>query len=88
MRNESVEHILVECDAYESDRKVFMEKVIGVIGRDSWEKVIDSWDHGVTYILGFNGDCPIEITENCKRLLIRIWSRRGQLLSQLTLVNC
>ena len=77
---ETMEHVLIECDAYEDERFEAEVMYIAILGIEDWETIKEQEDQGITTILGIQGreEIKAEITECTKKFLGKIWRKRGQ----------
>ena len=72
--DESVEHILIECDRYEEERReldTFMGNKIGVT---RWEEEKQSENRGIDYVLGFR---ELKNMRGTKKFLEGAWRKRN-----------
>ena len=80
---ETIEHLLVECDNYERERRAMMIEMQRILGQEGWQSVHEREDEGMSIILGFQcGEGVIddkmgEIVETTKAFLKASWKRRG-----------
>ena len=77
---ETVHHIIVECQAYEEVRVSAIADYVGSIGRDKFNRVISREDDGLNYFLGLGEDINTEVVEITKSLLLSIWTIRASVI--------
>ena len=75
---ESVYHLIVECEKYDMERQVYIERVRGEIG----ENIFAAWDgderNSMCVLLGISGTPTDSMIEGMKDFLIQIWNKRNQ----------
>ena len=69
---ETIEHCMVECKAYDDERDDYMQKLILLIGWGKWREITGKKDQGMGYILGFGNDVPLNIVEETKIYLEKL----------------
>ena len=72
---ETLDHILIECPEYKSERLNFETEVKRTIGDREWETIKQGEDKGMKEILGL-GDCGRKMTDKTKKYLATIWRKR------------
>ena len=75
--DETVEHLVLECDMYDRQRQVLIGLVVGKIGMDEWIKVRSENDHGMCMLLGFSKGRQTVILEAMKVFLLDVWNARS-----------
>ena len=72
---ETLDHVLIECPEYKSERLNFETEVKRTIGDREWETIKQGEDKGMKEILGL-GDCGRKMTDITKKYLATIWRKR------------
>ena len=67
-----MEHVLIECPEYKSERINFETEVKRIIGNREWETIKQREDKGMKEILGL-GDYGQKMTDITKKYLDTIW---------------
>ena len=49
---ETVEHLIVECNRYDEERRILVAEVKEIIGEGEWNKRLQEEDRGITTVLG------------------------------------
>ena len=76
---ETVEHMMVECPAYEGDpREVVIGKLRDHLDISDYRQMLESEDRGVGYMLGLEGGFSSEVIEAVKVYLCKIWAIRRE----------
>ena len=77
---ETIEHLIVECDGYEGERKQLKEKVIAIIGEEEWYRRLEEGDGGITTVLGLYGDIKEsdKIVKCTKKFLVQLEKERNR----------
>ena len=73
---ETLEHLLLECKAYDTERNRLENKIISRIGLGSWEMKKMGEDKGIKMILGLERNR--EVMKDTKQFLKEIWKKRGK----------
>ena len=73
---ETLEHVLVECDQYKNERENFEEKIVGKIGEEKWSNIKEK-EEEITVILGFDSENILGV-EDTKKFLGEIWNKRKE----------
>lgn len=76
---ETIEHIIVECKKYDEERKVLIEKVEGIIGKEEWQKRKGNAYGGICTVLGLwkeGGEEAKKIIKHTKIFLAKCWEKR------------
>ena len=73
---ETLEHLMTECKAYETERKEFENKIRNKIGEENWERRKVEDDRGIKFILGLENNG--EIVSDTKQYLREVWKKRGR----------
>ena len=55
---------------------MYMQKVIVLIGWEKWREITGQEDQEMGYILGFGNGVPLNIVEESKVYLKKIWNKR------------
>ena len=77
---ETIEHVIVECEAYEDLRRRFDERMGEEIGQAEWQEVKGRDDAGVNFVLGLE-DWGREMEGRMRivrEFLMKVWSRRKE----------
>ena len=73
---ESVSHVIVECERYEQERRIFIEHV----NKEMNENVFGRWNEDekdvMCLLLGIKGEMNVRIIEAVKKFLVNIWQKR------------
>ena len=71
---ETLEHIIIECNHYKEEREIFENTIIGKIGENKWKEIKEE-NQEMENILGF---VPENITDmkDTKSYLRKIWEKR------------
>ena len=72
---ENIKHIIIECSAYNNERKELEEEIIKQIGREKWENIKREEREGIDFILGLHKENNKNM-EGTKKFLGRIWKER------------
>ena len=72
---DTLDHVLIECPEYKSERLNFETEVKRTIGDREWETIKQGEDKGMKEILGL-GDCGRKMTDITKKYLATIWRKR------------
>jgi len=72
---ETIEHLISECDRYEDERAIFMGKLQDLNIELNWAQVREREDSGLGLILGFENNHK-EITGLTKEFLTTVWKKR------------
>ena len=72
---ETLDHVLIECPEYKSERLNFETEVKRTIGDREWETIKQGEDKGMEEILGL-GDYGRKMTDIAKKYLATIWKKR------------
>ena len=75
INRDNLQHIIVECDTNEQERRILDNKLKAILGEHVWEERKQDNDQGLTTILGFQEQVP-DITNATKEYLKRIWKKR------------
>ena len=81
---ESLEHFMVVCSAYEGIRREFVADIKGVVGVTDWEIIKNRDYHGLGYILALDRDVKPGVVELTKKYLGRLWAARQTLCERAT----
>ena len=75
---ETVEHFIIECDTYRTQRQLLDRQVAEILGREEWEERKELEDRGIRTVLGLTGDkdCDNKIVSHMKTFLAKSWSLR------------
>ena len=82
---ETLRHMLVECNGHDRERSLFIQGVVSLVGRESWEWIISREDEGLGCLLGF--ECEdrtinkrrVEVASMMKVFLTSVWRKRSQM---------
>ena len=72
---ETLDHVLIECPEYKSERLNFETEVKRTIGDREWETIKQGEDKGMKEILGL-GDYGRKMMDITKKYLATIWKKR------------
>ena len=72
---ETLEHVLIECEGYERERKRFEKEIEEVIGREVWEEEKKGENGGMEVILGLKEE-KREILIRTKKYIENVWNKR------------
>ena len=73
---ETLEHVLVECDQYKNERENFEEKIVEKIGVEKWSNIKEK-EEEIMVILGFDSENILGVEET-KKFLGEIWNKRKE----------
>ena len=75
---ETIEHLIVECDKYNEQRRRLIDAVITVIGKEEWERRQGEEDGGICTVLGLYGgkEETEKLAEPAKTFLVQCWNIR------------
>ena len=73
--DESVLHLVLECERYDRERQRLLDSVAQLVGRDEWLRASSLDDRGMCLLLGLGGGC-LSVTEMVKVFLVKVWTER------------
>ena len=76
---ETVEHVIVECERYEEERRQLVTDIINIIGEEEWTRRLEEEDGAITTALGLYEDSRKEtdrLIKCTKKFLLQIWEKR------------
>ena len=79
--DESVEHILAECPAYDVDRDTVIREYKGILGEDKFRELVELEDKGLSFLLGIAENVPVQVVEITKTYLCQVWGKRELLMN-------
>ena len=83
---ETLEHIVVGCEAYEEERMILEENMKRCIGEERWEMVKETEDYGMAYLVGLEEQEEEDMVERVnimKKFLTKVWWRREEGVRQI-----
>ena len=78
--DETVEHIMAECPAYDGDRDKVIREYKGILGEDKFRELVELEDKGLSYLLGIAENVPVQVVEITKTYLCQVWGKRESLM--------
>ena len=75
---ETLEHMMVECETYEKERKMLEKEMEGVMGKEEWERVKRTEGRGMVEVLSIEREDQ-RILEKTKGFLAKVWGRRNRI---------
>jgi hypothetical protein len=85
--NETVVHVLVECNRYERERTRFLEVLVSEVGGMMMNELFARADQGISVILGFESGMNERCMCAVKVYLSELWSVRESQLTYRGLVG-
>ena len=73
--DESVLHVVLECERYDRERQRLLDSVVQLVGQDEWLRVSSMDDRGMCLLLGLGEGC-LNVTEMVKMFLVKVWTER------------
>ena len=73
--DESVVHLVLECEKYERERQRLLDNVMQLVGQDEWARECSRDDNGMSLLLGLGVGSP-GVTEIMKGFLVKVWNKR------------
>ncbi len=76
---ETVEHLVTECEAYNTEREKLEKEMMELIGIDAWEKIRNKEDRGIAWLLDLDITDEEKSREKMhvmKKFLKKIWKKR------------
>ena len=67
---------MVECKAYDDESDDYMQKVILLIGWGKQREITGQEEQVMGYIPGLGNDVPLNIVEEAKIYLEKLWTKR------------
>ena len=77
--DETVEHIMAECPAYDGDKVIREYK--GILGEDKFRELVELEDKGLSFLLGIAENVPVQVVEITKTYLCQVWGKRELLMN-------
>ena len=79
IEKETLEHVIIECQEYKENRKIFMEEIKKEIGEKEWQEQTEKEDRGLKMILGIENENEVRpILESTKKYLETIFGKKGK----------
>ena len=77
---ETLDHLITDCSAYDSARDIAISKYKGILGESRFREIIDSEvdENGLGFLLGIGNETPNSVVDVSKKLLCQIWTIRGK----------
>ena len=75
--NESVFHIIVECEAYEQEQNKLMQTIISEMGNELFMRWDESEVENMCTLLGIGGNVNFRVTEAMKEFIVSAWKIRS-----------
>ncbi len=76
--DETVEHVMLECEKYQRDRLEMMEVAVSEMGWDVNEVIEITEKEWMVLLLGLSGEASERMVEAVKRFLERVWCARSR----------
>ena len=73
---ETLDHVIVECSAYDTARDIAISKYKGILGDNKFREIINLDDNGIGFLLGIGKEIPDLVVEISKSFLSQIWAIR------------
>ena len=73
---ETLDHLFVECPAYEQARDGVIRDFIDILGENKFREIISSDDNGLGFFLGLVQGGSLQVIEVTKIYLSKIWAIR------------
>ena len=73
---ETLDHVIVECSAYDTARDIAISKYKGILGDNKFREIINLDDNGIGFLLGIGKETPDLVVEISKSFLSQIWAKR------------
>ena len=74
--DETLDHLIVECSAYDPARDIAISKYNGILGESKFIDIINLDDNGSGFSLGIGNEIPDFVVEISKSFLCQIWEMR------------
>ena len=77
---ETLEHFIIECDKFRTQRQELEEKISDILGREMWETRKQGDDRGLKTVLGLTGDKDTDktVVRHTMKFLVESWRRREE----------
>ena len=78
--DETVEHIMAECPAYDGDRDKVIREYKEILGEVKFRELVELEDKGLSFLLGIAENVPVQVVEITKTYLCQVWGKRESLM--------